>query len=279
MVSMKPKRIGGADTYTIKSSTLVEGYFPGAGRQNFLQDPTYRLGKVDFSGFACDQNYNGPGTLVQSLPDASRLQYRQIFAKPQPTINKEVAIDNRQLASYQVEQLHANPLSQYTTDPDAPIPTFFVDSNPKSYSSMIATSERELKEWLANMPKNNYAPPAVPAVYEQHSGRPENVNAEVVYNMSLNSTEEFNPFISQGSSRHVPTVVDVRNKGYSGYLNVGDHIATNSGSDPPRIYGPDKLYPRTQSDIGMMNTHAGNMLCAPNKSLKFANPLVLNTYR
>lgn len=285
----KKVKIGGADTYSLRSATLVEGYFPGAMRQNFRQDPDKMLGKVDFGTFGNDQNYNGPGTLDQALPDGSKYQFRQIFANPRAAINKEVGIDSRQIASYQVEQLHNNPLSQYTTKPDAPIPGFECDAQPSNYSTMVNKREEEYKVYFEDLKPNNWtgatpvpgrAAGSAPNVYQQYTGAPANPNASVVYNMSMNSAETVNPFIAQGSSDVATTKAEFTGKCYSNNFAPGQTIGTNSGMNPPTIYGPNKSDPRTVSDIGFMNQQNNSpSVCIPNPSLDFTNPLILNNLK
>lgn len=284
----KPKtvRIGGANNYAIRGTTLVEGYFPGPMRQNFRQDPNYMIGKVSFGTFGNDQNFNGPGSLLQALPDGSRFQYKQIFMPPRPNINKEVGLDDRQLASYQVEQLHVNPLSQYTTNPDAPIPGFFCDSEPDNFSTMINERETQAEKWFKDLKPNNYvgasqvpgrAAGSAPNVYEQYTGAQANPNADVVYNLSLNSKEQYNPMISMGSSGVATSNPEFSGSCYSGRFVPGYKTSTSSGSNPPTVYGPNKEFRRTQGDVGFMNPGAynSNTICEGNPSINFANPLVL----
>jgi hypothetical protein len=285
----KTVKIGGVDTFSLRGTTLVEGYFPGPMRQNFRQDPIYMIGQVDFGTFGNDQNYNGPGTLMQALPDASRYQYRQIFAKPRPTINKEVGIDDRQIASYQVEQLNNNPLSQYTTNPNAPIPGFFYDSQPETFQTMTNERSNQTEKWFKEieMKPNNWSDASqIPGrsagsainVYEQYQGQQVNPNAAIVFNMSLNTEEEFNPLISSGSSRSVATSQpDFTGKGYSGNFVPDYPIHTNGGINQPNVYGGNVYRNRDPSDVGMMN-NSTSKVCEPNRSLSFANPLILNNY-
>lgn len=285
-MKQKKVRVGGADTYSLRSATLVEGYFPGAMRQNFLQDPIYRTGEINFGTFGNDQNYNGPGSLMQALPDASRYQNKVIFEPPRPTTNKEFGLDDRQLASYQVQQLNNNPLSQYTTKPNDPIPSFMCNSQPSNYSTMINKRDLEYEKWFKDLKPNNYTDASpVPGrsagsaqnVYQQYSGEQTNPNANIVYNMSLNSEEEYNPMISMGSSNVSVSQPVFSNLCYSNNYRPGYVIGTNSGSNPGIVYGPNKGEPKTVSEIGFMNPDAykDNQYCVPNKEINFANSLVL----
>ncbi len=288
----KPKtiRIGGADTFALRGATLVEGYFPGAMRQNIRQDPNYMIGKIDFGTFGNDQNFNGPGSLIQALPDGSRYQYKNIMMAPRPTTNKEVGIDDRQLASFQVEQLHNNPLSQYTTNPDAPIPGFMCNPEPNNFSTMVNKRESETTKWFKDIKPDNYtgatpvpgrAAGSAPNVYKQYTGAQANPNSDVVYNLSLNSKEEYNPMISMGSSGVATSQPEFSGACYSGKFSPGYKIGTASGSNPPVVYAPNQGEPKTVSEIGFMNPGAYNakQFCESDPAVRFANPLVLNSFQ
>jgi hypothetical protein len=286
----KSVRTGGANTYTIKGATLVEGYFPGAMRQNFRQNPDKILGKVNFGTFGNDQNYNGPGTIDQALPDGSKYQFNQILQVPSSRPNKLMAVDDRQLASYQVGQLHNNPLSMFTTNPDGPIPGLECQQNPDNYSTMVNRRGSEFNEYFNDSSPNNWEEENVSAinVYQQYTGRKTNTNSSVVYNMSLNTKEESNPFIAQGSSSVVTTSPEFSGKCYSGKFVPGKQIGGQfskfngfgdvGGQNPPSVYGKNKIEPKTVGEIGFMNPLANNnkTICESDRSLNFANPLVLN---
>ena len=137
---------GGANTVTIRGSTLVQNWISPAGRQNLRQDPEYIQGKIDFGTFGCDENYNGPGTIRQALPDGSRFQYKNYMATPRPNVNRMMAVDDRQTAGYQVNQLQVNPLSIYTVKPDGPIPGFDCDVEPENFSTMVYKPNSQLSK-------------------------------------------------------------------------------------------------------------------------------------
>ena len=286
----KPKivKVGGMDTYSLRGATLVEGYFPGAMRQNFRQDPLSMIGKVDFGTFGSDQNYNGPGTLVQSIPDGSRFQYKEILMAPRPTINKEVSIDDRQLASYQVEQLHTNPLSQYTTNPNGAIPGFDCNSEPNNFSTMVNRRTDDYKVYFENLKPNNWtgatqvpgrAAGSAVNVYPQYTGAQANPNEAIVYNMNMNTSDEVNPFIVTGGSNVATSQAEFSGKCYSGNFVPGQQIKTNSGSNAPIVYSANKKETKTVSEIGFMNPMANksNTFCEADRAVRFANPLVLNS--
>jgi hypothetical protein len=278
MNGQKQKLPGGYDNYSLKSSTMIEGYFPGPMRSNILLDPHLAIGKVDPGTFGSDQWYNGPGTLLQALPDASRFQSNQIFAVPRGNPYKEFGVDDRQVASYQVEQLRNNPLSQYTTNPNGSIPGFECVDQPDSYSSMVNKRENEYKKYFESGDGmiNNGMMPSID-VYEQYTGKKVNPNAEVVYNLSLNSKEDVNPMIALGSSSVARTQADFSGKCYSGQFIPGYTIGQQGGNNPPAIYGEGYMRPRTEIDQGFMNRNT-NTVCVADKSMKFANPLILNPF-
>ena len=104
------------------------------------------MGKIDFGTFGSDQNYDGPGTLRQALPDGSKYQYQYIIVKIHPDPNRLQAVDDRQVAGYQVNQLQQNPLSIYTVNPESKIPSLFEFIQPDSYSTMVPESEDDLRQ-------------------------------------------------------------------------------------------------------------------------------------
>jgi hypothetical protein len=285
-MSMKAKtkvRTGGYSNYSIRSATMIENYVPGPMRQNFLLDPDLALGKYDPGTFwADDLIQNGPGSLQQALPDASRFQYDRIFAVPRGNPYKNIGVDDRQIASYQVEQLHTNPLSQYTTEPDKPIPSFFTMSEPDNFSTMVNKRESEFKEYA----NDTYGPKdwlqgttGGENVYPQYSGDMVNANAAVVYNMSLNSTEEVNPMISLGSSSRARSSPNFSGLAYSGKFVPGQIISDQGGNNPPAVYRGSHTEPNFEGAAGFMNPNAykNPSICVPDRSLNFANPLILNS--
>lgn len=281
---------GGYNNYSIRSATLVEGYVPGAGRQNLILDPDLAIGKFDRGKTIMkNQFYNGPGSLLQSLPDASKYQINRVFAVPRANAFRSFGVDDRQLAAYQVEQLHNNPLSQYTTNPNGTIPGFDCLSEPDNYSNMKNKREEDYKnyfeegnylidpksvevvDWTSGIPQAN-------SVYEQFSGPRINSNSQVVYNMSLDSHETVNPMISLGSSSKAVYKPEFSGSCYSGPFTPGERISSAGGNDPPVVYGGSHTTKRTQMDQGMMNQSIRNSICIPDRSLNFANPLVLNPF-
>ena len=192
---------GGYDNYSLRDAVNVINYFPGPMRQNLLMDPDLALGKWDRGKtIMTDQVYNGPGTLLQALPDASKYQTNRIFAVPHGNPYRNFGVDDRQIAAYQVEQLHNNPLSQYTTNPNGVIPGFDCLEEPDNFSTMVNKRESEFKNmfetgnYLIDPKSTEVVDWTAPSgstgaidVYEQFHGIKINPNAEVVYNMNFNS--------------------------------------------------------------------------------------------
>lgn len=273
---------GGYNNYSLRSTTLIEGYFPGPQRTNILLDPDLAMGKIDRGkNIMKNQVYNGPGTLMQAIPDASKFQYERVFAQPTGNPYRNFGVDDRQLAGYQVEQLHNNPLSQYTTNPNGKVPGFDCLDEPDNFSNMINKRESEYKNFfetgnlIAQVDWTNGIPQAE-GVYRQISGPKINSNAEVVYNMNLNSKEQTNPMISQGSSSRARSQADFTGKCYSGKFVPGEIISDMGGNNPPAVYGKNSTRQRSEMDKGIMNSKVGNSVCDPSRSLNFANPLILD---
>lgn len=283
-----PKNVGGGySNYSLRSATEVLNYFPGPMRTNLLLDPDLAIGKYDAGTFGNDQWLNGPGSITQALPDASKYQTNRVFAVPRGNPYRNFGVDDRNIASYQVEQLHNNPLSQYTTNPNGAIPGFECMEEPDDFSTMTNKREHEYKNFFET---GNYLvdPKSVEIVdwtsgipsgidvYEQYHGPKTNANAEVVYNLSLNSKEEVNPMIALGSSSKVRSQADFSGKCYSNVFIPGESINNAGGNNPPVIYGGSYIRPRTDMDKGFMNKNTGNSVCVPDRSLTFSNPLILN---
>ena len=280
------ERKGGADTFTIRGTTLVTDYFPGAGRSNIQQDPEYLLGKVDFGTFGSDQNYTGPGTLDQALPDGSRMQNTRIMPTPHAAPNKLFGMDDRQLASYQVEHLKDNPLSIYTTNPNGEIPGFFANQQPDDFSPLVNASDNETKEILDSQPNPDFPKGGIGGldavnIYPPNAdvleiNKENNPNMNIVGNLSLDSKLDFNRMIGQGSSRSVNSNPTFSGKEYSGQFgsvpnkkNPNDPV-TLGGPDKPKVFGElAKQVPRQENDVGMINP-TGDTVCKPNKALTFA---------
>lgn len=279
-VEIRPKnnKSGGYDNYSIRSATLVEGYMPGPQRANIIMDPDRALGKYDPGTFGSDEMImNGPGSLLQSIPDASKYNYQRIFAKPRSNPFRNFGIDDRQTASYQVEQLHNNPLSQYTIDPNGSIPMFEAMTKPDNYSNMVNKREEEYKDFFEG---GNYIfnyGPETQSVYKKYYGKPVNPNAEVVYNMSLDTKQETNPMIAIGSSNSISRP-EFSGLAYSGKFKPGEQINDKGGKNPPRMYDNNLIRERTVSDIGMMNKNNDGTVCFADRSLDFINPLILNPF-
>ena len=282
-MSTKTKvRTGGYDNYSIRAATLVEGYFPGPQRINLIQDPDLAIGKFDPGTFwADDMIMNGPGSLLQALPDASKYSYDRIFAVPTGNPYRDFGVDDRQIASYQVEQLHNNPLSQYTTNPNSAIPSFFAMEEPDNYSNMINKRESEFKEYA----NDTYGPKdwlqgttGGQNVYPQYTGKEVNANAAVVYNMSMDYRGDVNPMISLGSSSRARSRADFSGLAYSGQFVPGQLINNDGGMNAPIVYGGSYTEPNFEGAVGFMNPAAykNPSICVPDRSLSFANPLILN---
>lgn len=277
---------GGYNNYSLRSATEVVGWMPGPMRTNILMDPDLSLGKFTTKSLLADPFYNGPGSLAQAIPDASKYQYERVFAVPTGNPYRNFGVDDRQIAAYQVEQLHNNPLSQYTTNPNGVIPGFDCMEEPDNFSTMVNKRESEYKNFFET---GNYlidpnsqkvvdwssGIPSAIDVYEQFHGPKVNSNAEIVYNMNLNSREEVNPMIAQGSTSRARSRADFSGLCYSGQFVPGEIISNTGGNNPPSVYGGSYIQPRTEMDKGMMNPNVGNSICVPDRSLSFANPLII----
>ena len=247
--------VGGADTTTIRGSTLVTNWMSPAGRQNIRQDAEYLMGKIDFGTFGNDENYDGPGTLRQALPDGSRFQYKVFMATPEANTNRMFGIDSRQIAGYQVSQLQNNPLSIYTTNPEAAIPGFECDIEPDDFSTMVSTRSRSESFAVPQL-----GPKAVPVYPVKSMGGVmglTNPNSDLIYNppganevrgrspIGPGSTGD-NPFLTH---EYVPNSnPQFSGKCYSGDIDVNQRI-TIGGPDEPYVYGP--LYTNAQMMPGM----------------------------
>lgn len=293
-------KLGGADTFTIRGTTLIEDYIPGPGRSNIRQDADYLQGRIDFGTFGTEIQ-NGPGTLAQALPSSARFQNTRIMATPHAAPNKLFGIDDRQLASYQVEKLKENPLSIFTTNPDGEIPEFGANTAPDDYSSLVMSRDSQTDALLkaqkvpkATNPKGgiggiepvNVYPPDANVLNINENNNP---NMNIVDNKSLDSTEKFNRLIGQGSSRAVNSDPIFSGKAYSGQFGHvpgtnPDKLGPTNPNDPITIGGPDpgmvygaigEIVPRQENDVGMINPTMGNMVCKPNDALDFSTPLIL----
>jgi len=273
-------KIGGFDNYSIRSATLVEGWFPGAGRMNLLQDPDLALGQVDFGTFwADDMIMDGPGTILQALPDASKFQYERIFAVPHGNPYRDFGVDDRQIAGYQVEQLNNNPLSQYTTNPNGLIPGFDCLEEPDNYSNMVNKREDEFKKYFESDYANDWLQGTTGGqnVYHQTKGKRVNSNAEVVYNLSMDYKGDVNPMISLGSSNVAASQKNFSGLCYSNPFVPGQTIGSEGGGNQPQVYGNNLIEKNFQGAVGFMNNQAykSNTICEPTRELSYINPLIL----
>lgn len=264
-------RTGGADTYALRGSTLVENYTSGPSRQNLLSDAQARMGKINYGQFGSDQNYNGPGTLNQALPDAGKYQYQYILGKQKISPNRVQAVDDRQIAGYLVEQLQANPLSIFTNKPDNPIPGFNCDVQPENYSTMITTEETE-KDTSGYQGINSTV-----QVYPTQNGKQFNPNTGIIYNKSLDS-DGTNTFLQQGGRPN--SVPEFTGKCYSGTPGFGwgsggsptdkQKISLGGKDEPDVAFG--NLYQNVNIPEGMAQGTgcANGQLKEGNRALSFA---------
>jgi hypothetical protein len=270
------KMSGGYNNYSIRSATLVTDYIPGPQRTNIIMDPDRALGKYDPGTFGSDEMImNGPGSILQALPDASKYNNNRIFANPRTNPYRNFGIDDRQVASYQVEQLHNNPLSQYTVNPDGSIPGFECMTEPDNFSSMENKRKDDYKDFFES---GNYLfnyEPTTNSVYPQKSGKPLNPNSEVVYNLSLNSEENVNPMIALGSSSSVRKNSSFNGTCYSGKFNPQQ--VSIGGQNPPNMYNGSIIKQRDKQELGMMN-NISDVSCTSDRSLSYMDPLVLNYF-
>lgn len=271
----KKKKGGGYTNYSLRSVTNVVNYFPGPSRYNLLLDPDLAMGIYSAGTFGNDEQLHGPGTLEQAVPNEAKFQTDRVFAIPDGNPYRNIGVDDRQIAFYQVEQLQNNPLSQYTTNPDGAIPGFECLSEPDNFSTMVNEREdgyknffetylvdpatMEVVDWSSG--KNETVIP----VYPQYTGNAVNPNGSIVYNLSIDSHENVNPMIALGASTVPQTEANFGGLCYS-------------GSYDPYRNSENTMYERTNIDIGMMNKDSGNMVCMMDRSRTFANPLILNNF-
>lgn len=312
MTANGAKASGGYTNYAIRGATLVQDYFPGPMRQNLLLDPDLSIGKFDRGKTIMkNQMYNGPGTLLQSRPDPSRFQSNWIFAEPSSNPFRFFGQDDRQIAEYQVEQLQNNPLSQYTNNPNGVIPGFECMTEPDNFSTGINKRESDYKTYF-----DFYVDPQSVSVVDWSGSEPVygapknsvynggsegfNPNAAIVYNMSMNSAEQVNPMIALGSSNVMRTgVSDFSGLCYSGnFVPTSSQLVGSAGSGPtgsvgpvgpvgpvgqqaPSMYNNNTILPRERIDQGFVPSHdlSSNTICLADRSLIFANPLVINDVR
>jgi hypothetical protein len=271
-------KVGGADTYTIKGSTLVTDYMPGAGRSNIRQDPDYMIGKVDFGAYGLDETLQGPGTLSQALPDGSRMQNSRFMAVPHPSPNKLIGEDNRQIASYQIDALKQNPLSIYTTNPNGEVPKLFCDVEPDNFSALVNDRQKQLDEMAKSLngPGSVEVYPRDGTPLNNNNLQNENPNMAIVYNSlgqtPLNdpNTENYNPMISQGSPNIPNTDPTFSGTCYSGSLPLGSQIQTSTDSNRPTVYEETKYRPKELGDMVPRNI---SEVQEPNRALDFTQDL------
>lgn len=276
-----PKNTGGYTNYSLRSATEVVGWVPGAGRQNLLMDPDRALGKFVTKTYGDDYTQNGPGTISQAIPNIPNhnSQYSRIFAIPTGNPYRNFGVDDRQIASYQVEQLHSNPLSQYSTNPSGPIPSFECMAKPDNYSTMVNKYEKDYKKFFEeDYPANNLiGTTGGQEIYHQYSGKKVNPNSSIVYNMSLDYSGDVNPLISLGSSSRATNAPSFSGQCYSGNYIPGKSIGNIGGEENinvPNIYDNQMYREKTPDDKGFVNKN-NKTVCMPDRSVTFANPLIL----
>lgn len=275
-VSASNKQMGGARTFTIRGSTLIQDYVPTPGRSNIVLDAQDRMGKINMGTFGMDDLIqNGPGSLLQALPSAAYQQNNYIMAVPNPSPNKLIGIDDRQLATYQVNTLQSNPLSIFTTNPDADVPSFFKDNEPDDFSDLIVERDESIKEILDKQEKDpnfnveNVYPPG------NNFTEQDNENPNVKLLDGSNYFGEYNPLISQGSSRDVNNNPDFNGLGYSGKFSKDGKNPNDKGQLGVEVYGGNGHRERDFLDFGFTN-HSTLETCEPNRALSFENTLILN---
>ena len=290
---------GGADTYAIRGATLVENWVSPAGRQNLLGEAEARMGKIDFGTFGSDQNFDGPGTIRQAIPDAGKYQNNYFIGGQTPSPNKLMAVDDRQIAGYQVEQLQQNPLSVFTINPNAQIPGFEEYTQPQSFSTMVQKPRSEIRQ-----PSKSYQGfektvenmKSIP-VYPSANGSNVNPNSALVYNQNINEDGANQFLVHENKLNTDPRIVG---KSYSNQTDYGwnaQGIATNNdqigtitlgGQNEPKVYG--NLYNSVNIPSGMaqginnqrLQSQQSKMdnpnVCQGNPQLSFAtNMLVLES--
>lgn len=282
-------RLGGADTTTIRGTTLVKDYFPGPGRTNILLDPDQAIGKVNFGTFGLDEmRQNGPGTLLSSIPDASRYQNNRVFAKPHVNPNKLESIDDRQIATYQIDSLKQNPLSIFTNNLSGEIPNLYANTEPDNFSPVInesspAVTDKNYDDLLKERAKQNeeigidsqgagQVYPKDGKVFNSisdHTGIL-SPNANIVYN-ALGSNGIFNPLIERTNKipNQNPTF---SGRSYSGsFKDINGKKITIGGPNEPKVYGSLKnMVPIQENDV-FATPMTEDKACKPNDALMFAN--------
>jgi hypothetical protein len=248
------KAMGGAKTVTIRGSTLVNNWMAPSGRQNLRQDAEFLMGKFNPGTFGDDENYDGPGTLRQALPDGSRYQYKNILATPRGNPNRDFGVDSRNVAVYQVEQLTKNPLSIYTKEPNAPIPSFECYVQPQDFSPVKATEGLNLLGGTLRTPQGDDA------------------NAKLLYAKS--GTYKENPLMGTGiKGNDNPVGEAYAGKCYSGDF-TGGRISLG-GPGEPSVYGPtfsmETLYPNMAQGIPNRALQASQAYQNP-KPVEVPNP-------
>jgi hypothetical protein len=274
---IKNARTGGARAYSIRGETLVTNYIPGPGRPNLLQDPDAMLGKINFKQ-KYDVTMNGPGTYLQSIPNATSQQFFQILAKPKPSSGKLFGMDDRQTAGYQVEQLKNNPLSCFTNNAGGVIPPLMSYNEPDTYTSMIPASPDEFTKLLNGQlgPGQNaglgHTTPV--SVYPTNGdwATPDLKNPVMNIMNGFGYDNTWNPMLEQGSSRY-QNEPKFSGHAYSGlFINNQDPDTQYSPPHMPQtsydVYGPDsKIRPREQGEIGIENPVNG--VCDGNRALSY----------
>jgi hypothetical protein len=275
---VKKPNIGGARAYSIRGETLVTNYIPGPGRSNLLQDPDAIFGKINFKQ-KYDVNMNGPGSYLQSIPNATKQQFMQIITAPTPSSNRLFGMDDRQTASYQVDQLKNNPLSCFTTNAGGVIPPLMSYTEPDTYNSMIPASPEQFIKLLDGQlgpgPNAGLGHNLPVSIYPMNGdwATPDIKNPVMNIMNGFGYNNEWNPMLEQGSSRYQKEPV------FSGHAYSGQFINNqdpNTQQSPPHmpqtqynVYGPDsKTRPREQGEIGIENPVNG-VVCDGNRALSY----------
>ena len=277
------KSAGGADTYSLRGATLVENWTAPAGRQNLRQGAEYIMGKIDFKG-KTDTNFDGPGTIRQSVPDGSRFQYKNFMATPFSPPNKLVSIDNRHIAGYQVNQLQNNPLSIYTVNPNAEIPAFFSYVQPQDFSTIVNEPADTLPQPSDRVGNGDNSVQVYPVQNDftvmGSIGKEVNSNSALIYN-TQGLDQKSNPFLVQSQKFNTDPIF--MGKAYGDMTDKTlNHKITLGGPNEPNVYGAltNNYTMESQMVQGVQNpqyksTGVNTTVCEGNKALDFSNPLVL----
>jgi hypothetical protein len=205
------------------------------------------------------------------------------MARPDVPPNKQFSIDNRALAPFQNVQLKNNPLSIFTTNPDAEIPALFQDSKPADFANLKASYSPEGSNGGSGTGGGgpldyNYnslsdpSEPVYPLNNDFTTGAKPNINpnAELLYNNNNGGNQMIDMTI--GARPNSP--VEYPGLAYSGRYNPNELMRTNSGDI--FVQGPASVTrPRTENDIGIENNNT-TVICENNPAVSFSNNLMIN---